>query len=108
MLAKCLLSFESLFQNVIEDQMNFQTESKTKSGVFFFITSWLVARLWWGIETSRLMIVRIKPKAIINQFAQTQFSPSTWVYHRNKFSCLTVHAEHDQLLIRETPTIEPN
>lgn len=88
--------------------MNVQIKSKKKSGVFFFITSWLVARLWWSIETSRLMIVRIKPKAMINQFARTEFTRSTWVYDRNTFSCLTVNAESDRLLITQTPTIEPN
>lgn len=74
----------------------------------FFITSWLVARLWWGLETSRLMILRIKPRAMISQFARTQFTRSTWVYDRNKFSCVSVHADGERLLIKETPTIEPN
>lgn len=87
--------------------MTLQTNSNRKAGAFV-IVSWLVARLWWGMEISRLMILRIKPKAIISQFAQTQCPRSTWVYDRNKFSCLTVNAEGDRVLIVETPTIESN
>jgi len=88
--------------------MTLQTKSKKKSGVFLIVTSWLVARLWWGIEISRLMILRIKPKAMISQFAETRCTTSTWVFERNKFSCLTVNADGERLLITETPTIEPN
>ncbi|MFQ5822897.1 MAG: hypothetical protein ACE5JB_02455 [bacterium] len=89
--------------------MDLRNSSK-KKGRFYIAISWLLARLWWSIEISRLTILRIKPKAVINRITQDQreLPPCHWVLDRNTLYCLGVDDRNDEMIIRETPLIELN
>lgn len=59
---------------------------------------------------TRLTILRVKPKAIINLVAHDQSSlpPSKWVLQDNKLYCVGVHKSKAKLIIKVTPEIELN
>ncbi|NIR47455.1 hypothetical protein GWO43_03145 [candidate division KSB1 bacterium] len=84
-------------------------QASRKTG-FFFIVSWLLARLWWSLEISRLTIFRIKPRAVINRITQNQrkLPPCHWVVDRNRLYCISLNEGSDEMLVTETPSIERN
>ncbi len=71
------------------------------------VISWLLTRLWWGIELSRLAIFRFKPRAAVSRIApsQRELTISFWVFDRDTLYC--VNAADEQLLITRA-TLETN
>lgn len=88
----------------------YHIRSSKNKGLFILAISWLLARLWWGIEISRLTILRVKPKAVINCITQEEkaLPPGYWVLERNVLYCLGIKKENEELIIRATPSIELN
>ncbi len=78
---------------------------KTKhSSLVLIVLSWLLTRLWQGIELSRLAIFRFKPPAVINFIARDarQFPRSVWMMERNKVYLLALNEPPDPLQIKTT------
>jgi len=87
-----------------------QKDFHKRKKFFFLVVSWLLARLWWSIEVSRLTILRIQPKAVINRISQEEqkLPPSHWVFDRNILYCLGVNEREQRIVIKQSPVIEPN
>lgn len=85
-------------------------KSTRKKGIFWLAVSWLVARLWWGFEVSRLSILRMKPKAVIQQVTEDprELPICSWVMERNMLYCLGVNEHIDEIVIKETVLMDPN
>lgn len=86
------------------------TLSSSRRGKFLFVISWLLARLWWGFEMSKLTILRVRPKIVKIRLSRQQDTlPQTcWLLSRNMFTCVSVDEHNHQLRIKETPPIEMN
>jgi hypothetical protein len=76
----------------------------------FLAVSWLLARLWWSIEITRLTILRVRPKAVINRITQDEqeLPPCHWVLERNRLYCLGISKTSHQIIIKQTPVIKLN
>jgi hypothetical protein len=74
-----------------------------------FLIPWLVTRLFWGIEISRLALLRVKPRHVVNRLSKSQreLSPGCWVYDRNKLYHVSVF-ETKGIVVTEMPVMEPN
>lgn len=74
------------------------------------VTSWLIARLWWGIEMSRLMVFRVIPKARFTRITRQQLllPPTAWVFDQSQGYCLTNSSDFPTIVIQRMPEISPN
>lgn len=83
---------------------------RSSKGYLFVVLSWLLARLWWGLEISRLAILRVKPRAVISRITQhrRELPAGQWVLSRDRLYCLFVNENEDRMIIRETPLIGRN
>lgn len=83
---------------------------KKRKFVLFIIISWLLARLEWTIELSRLAIFRILPKAQIHTVSRiaANLSFSYWTYNSERLSCMNFDSEREVFLIYELPPISKN
>jgi len=79
-------------------------------GKVFFVVYWVLTRLWWGVEISRLAVLRHRPKTIKKRmtYGHDTLPGSTWLLARNMFYCLSVDDDNTKILVRETPPIELN
>ncbi len=82
----------------------------SRRGKILFVLSWLLTRLWWGFEMSRLAILRARPRIIKQRVSRTQdpLPASTWLLTRNMFFCLSVDDGNTRMVITQTPPIEMN
>ncbi|MFQ5771417.1 MAG: hypothetical protein ACE5HX_12825 [bacterium] len=85
-------------------------QTSKRKGMFFLAVSWLIARLWWSIELSRLTILRVKQKAVISRvaYSKSELPICHWVFDRNRLYCVGVNDEIDEMFIREISHIEQN
>ncbi len=85
-------------------------QSTKRKGLFFFAVSWLIARLWWSIEISRLTILRVKQKAVISRitYSKRELPTCHWVLDNNRFYCVGVNNESDEIFIKEISQIVRN
>ena len=78
-----------------------------KRFILFVFTSWLIGRLWLGLEFSRLALLRTMPAAQIQQIAKTEMvlPPSRWIHQDKQLVCLGVIKKNNGLVARELPKI---
>ena len=77
-------------------------------GKSLFAISWLLTRLWFGLELSKLMLFRIREKAIyrrVNHFSK--LNQVHWVVDRKTLYCLRSQQPEGQITITALP-IENN
>jgi len=81
-----------------------------KKYILFVIGSWLMARLHWTLETSRLAIFRVLPKAQIQHVIKVprNHSITEWVFVEEDMRCFVWHRERDQHKIISLPPISKN
>lgn len=81
-----------------------------KKGRHLFAISYLIARLQWALETSRLLIFRIKPRTRIVQFVPNAgiIENSQWIFTRYGDFCLTYSPLSEAPVIRKLPERLPN
>jgi hypothetical protein len=74
------------------------------------IGSWLVARLWWTFEMSRLAFYRSVPKKKIHQivYASNQPPVSQWVYQDDRFSILNFENQSGSFVIYKLAELNKN
>lgn len=67
------------------------------------IISWLLTRLWLGIEFSRLAIFRLQSRAIISRIATSQLEGRIciWVFDRANLYTVTLNDHHKQMSITQ-------
>lgn len=89
--------------------MNHLRFSKRK-GSFVIAVSWLLVRLWWSFEISRLAILRVRQKTVVNRvtFSKKELPVCSWIFDRNRLFCISVSHAVDELIIRETEPLERN
>ncbi|MBN2093734.1 hypothetical protein JW964_29205 [candidate division KSB1 bacterium] len=87
--------------------MSFKVEKKFH--VLFFLT-WLMTRLLWSLEISRLIILRFLPAARIQYVIRRQEKYKTiqWFYEKPFFYGLTVDTEKEQIIIKKLNIISKN
>lgn len=76
----------------------------------FLIISWLVLRLKWTLELSRLTIFRLFPKTH-SQMIPLRLSfihPSEWFFDDNRSSCLTYDKVNNQFVIQILQPLSTN
>jgi hypothetical protein len=76
---------------------------KTKHrSLLLIVLSWLLTRLWQGIELSRLTIFRFKPPAVINFAARDarQFPRCVWMVDQNKVYWFGLNESPDPIEIK--------
>lgn len=85
-------------------------QRRRKRGRLYLTLSWLVARLWWGLEISRLSILRIRPRAVIHRVAREQraFSASEWVVEEDAMYCVGVDRLTPEIVVRQLPPLDSN
>lgn len=69
----------------------------------FIILSWLISRLWRGIELSRLAIYRVKPKAEINLVSRDhkKFPRGVWIRNEEKLYWIGVNQTTAAMHLRQ-------
>ena len=74
------------------------------------VISWLLARLWWGLEISRLTLWRSGRKAAQSRIAHssTGLPPSHWVLDGETFYCLSVNEPMHRMVVTEMPGLDVN
>lgn len=74
------------------------------------IGSWLVAKLWWTLEMSRLAFFRTLPKKTITHVAHAAILPpaSHWTFERNRLSVLNYDEQMATFIITVLPEINGN
>ena len=67
----------------------------------FVIGSWLIVKLWWAFEMSRLAFFRNVPQSRVNQVVYASNLPhlSHWIYEENQFSVLNYDNESQSFII---------
>lgn len=75
----------------------------------FFLT-WLMTRLLWSLEISRLIILRFLPSARIQYVIRRQlkYQPTQWFYQYPFFYGLTFDTEREKIVIRQLNKISKN
>ena len=75
----------------------------------FILISWLVSRLWLGIELSRLTMLRSTPAIVSNRNAQSRslFVDGGWLLQQNRFYFYG-SSESSGIVVRETTLPELN
>ena len=76
----------------------------------FVIASWLVAKLWWTFEMSRLAFYRNVPQKKIHQIIYASNLPpvSQWSYEDDRFSILNYDSENDIFVISKMQRLNKN
>ena len=76
----------------------------------FVIGSWLVAKLWWTFEMSRLAFYRAIPSKKINQIIYAANVPpvSHWSYDDDRFSVLNYDQEAKTFIIYKLSELNEN
>ena len=76
----------------------------------FVIASWLMAKLWWTFEMSRLAVYRNVPQKEVNQVIYASQLPpmSHWSYEYDRFSILNYDEETNVLIIQKLPGLTTN
>lgn len=76
----------------------------------FVIGSWLIAKLWWTFEMSRLAFYRTIPKEKINHVIYAANMPpvSQWSYEDDRFSILNYDQENNSFIIYKLPEMDEN
>lgn len=84
-------------------------ETKKKC-ILFVIGSWLMARLFWTLETSRLTIFRILPKAQIQHVMKIRmnYSVTEWIFVKEEMRCVVWQRGSHQSKILSLPPISKN
>ncbi len=74
------------------------------------IGSWLVAKLWWTFEMSRLAFYRAMPKKRIDHIVYASNLPPTsqWSYEDDRFAVLNYDRENNSFVIYKLPGINQN
>ncbi len=82
----------------------------TKNRCFLLvIASWLMARLWWTLEMSRLAIYRIVPqKEIVYKMHANLPEVSTWNHDKNRTSVLGYSEHEGNIVVYKLPEINDN
>jgi len=76
----------------------------------FVIGSWLVAKLWWTFEMSRLAFYRAIPTKKINHIIYASNMPpvSHWSYEQNRFSILNYDDKTNVFVIYKLKELSKN
>lgn len=76
----------------------------------FVIGSWLIAKLWWTFEMSRLAFYRTVSQKKIYQIIYTSTMPpvSQWSYEDDRFSILNYDDESNKFVIFKLPQLNKN
>jgi len=72
--------------------------------------SWLLTRLWWHLEVTRLAVFRVRPKAAIQQTILNEggLPRGRWVGQGTQLSFLCMDEVNVRLLVTHTPAMERN
>ena len=76
----------------------------------FLIISWIIIRLKWTVEISRLTIFRIIPKSN-SQMVTLNLSfihPAVWFFENNQSSCVTFDKKNNNFVIQTLQPISNN
>ncbi|MDZ7319326.1 MAG: olfactory receptor subfamily 1A-like [candidate division KSB1 bacterium] len=81
-----------------------------KKCLLLVIGSWLVAKLWWTLEMSRLAFFRTSPKKTITYVAHAAKLPpaSHWTLEQNRLSVLTYDEQIATFIITILPELNGN
>jgi len=75
----------------------------------FVIASWLVARLWWTLEMSRLAFYRVVPqKRIVYKIHSNLPETSFWNHDRNQLSVLNYNDKENIMVVYKLPEMTNN
>lgn len=76
----------------------------------FLSVSWLLARLWWNFDITRLHILRFKPKSMIRQimYQRKGTRDGHWVFHGNSLSFVSADEQNRGIRVVHTPGMEQN
>lgn len=76
----------------------------------FVIGSWLVAKLWWTFEMSRLAFYRTVPKKKVHQIIYASNVPpvSQWSYEDDRLSILNYDIENNVFVVSKLPELNKN
>jgi hypothetical protein len=87
-----------------------QDKPSSRRGRLWLVTSWLIARLWWSVEMSRLAVYRMLPKPRTSRVTRQQLllPPTTWVCDEPRNYCLAMDEIARNIVILELPEISPN
>lgn len=85
-------------------------KSAKKKSFLLIAASWLLARLWWGLEISGLTIIRVKPRAVVNRMTRDHrnLPACKWILERNHLYCLGVDESEHEIFVLKTPSIDSN
>jgi len=80
------------------------------SCLLFVVGSWLVAKLWWTFEMSRLAFYRTIPGKKISHIVYASNLPPTseWSYQHDRFSVMHYDRESNTFIIRKLPIMSKN
>lgn len=86
------------------------TRNPQRGRRLWLVTSWLIARLWYGLEMSRLAIFRMLPQARITHVSRQRLllPPTSWVCDQPRHYCLTFRPPPERIVIVELPPISTN
>jgi hypothetical protein len=87
-----------------------QLKLNSKRCFLFVIGSWLVAKLWWTFEMSRLAFYRSLPTKRINHIIYAANLPamSHWSYEHDRFSILNYDDENSTFVLYKLPELHRN
>jgi len=87
--------------------MAFKVEKKLQAMLFL---TWLVTRLLWSLEISRLIILRFLPAARIQYVIRRQekYNTTQWFCENSFFFGLTFETEKERIVIRRLNKISKN
>ena len=76
----------------------------------FVIGSWLVAKLWWTFEMSRLAFYRTVSTKKVQQiiYASTMPPVSHWTYEDDQLSVFNYDDENNMFIITKLPGLNKN
>lgn len=76
----------------------------------FIIASWLIARLWWAFEMSRLALYRTIPQKRIDYIIRNvnEAPVSHWSYDNKRFSIINYDDESETFIVYKLPELNQN
>lgn len=78
----------------------------------FIIASWLIARLYWAFEISRLALYRTIPKQRVDyDYVTRQVKKprvSHWSYENKRFSIINFDDESEAFIVYKLPELNQN
>jgi len=80
------------------------------SCIIFVFASWLIAKLWWTFEMSRLAFYRTIPQNGIHHVIRKTNTPPTshWSYEQERFSIITFDEENKTFIVFKLPHLNQN